>query len=199
MGKKTKKGKVEGQVDNANNQSAKENHVEVVPATIVESSEAQVFAGQAEDLAVSTDDGSQVVDSPIAVNEGDAKPAEKSAAKPKVNRRPYIDWVSKHLELGDMERKAMVQQVLKDFPIVRKGGIETFLTDLLNPKYSHFKERKVTKTADGKLIFADRLIPGFAGAEQDQQANSDGHSTEAEVAAVQVVSVEETQSEQATE
>jgi hypothetical protein len=164
MAKKTKKSKVEGQVQENTNQTVKENQMEVtntdvVPATIVEGSAEQVFSGQAEDQAVSTEGESQVVDGPVVAAEGEtsqAQPEEKPTPKPRVNKRPYIQFVTEHLELGDCERKDLVKLVLAEFPQVVKGGIETFLTDCLNPKYSHFKDRSVIKTAAGKMIFKDK-------------------------------------------
>jgi len=48
---------------------------------------------------------------------------------------------------------------MKQHPEVNKNGASTFLTDALNPRYSHWKDRVVSKTADGKLIFADKIEP----------------------------------------
>jgi hypothetical protein len=184
MAKKTQK--VEPQVE-----STVENK-EIVPRTIVEATEAEVFASQMEGQEV-------VVEGPVVASAGDTQPEEKPAPKPRINKRPYIAMVTEHMELGDMDRKALVNLVLKEFPTVKKGGVETFLTDCLNPKYSFFKERKVIKSPDGKLIFADRLIPGIIVAEQDQQAEPTGaQGTEAETPPV-AVRTEGIQPEQPTE
>jgi hypothetical protein len=165
MGKKSKKSETQakGQVMETNNQTAQENNIEVtqvdvesVPATIVESGEAQVFASEHGEQKVSTETESQVVDGPVT-GEGDKKLEAGRVPKPRINRRPYIDWVTQHLELGDMERKEMVKEVLKEFPTIKKGGIETFLTDALNPKYSYYKDRTVLKRENGKLVFADKV------------------------------------------
>ncbi len=182
MSKKTKKAQEEvkevtNNTDASEHQTGDTNQIaeETTPATIVEASEAQVFATQTEGQeAVVTEAENQVVEGPVVegpvvASEGDTKPEEKPAPKPKVNKRPYLARVTEILELG-MDRKALVSLVLKEFPTVKKGGIETFLTDAINPKYSFFKDRVVTKSPDGKLIFADRLVPGIIVAEQDQQA-----------------------------
>ncbi len=156
MAKKTKRGKVDGQVENTNNQSSEENHVEVVPATIVESGVEQVFAAQAEEQAVATVVEGQVVDGPIATNQGGTQPVEKPTPKQRVNKRPYIDFVVEHLTVGDCDRKELVKLIMEKFQGLSKGGVETFLTDAKNPKYSHFKDRPVIQhPKTGKLIFAD--------------------------------------------
>jgi hypothetical protein len=46
---------------------------------------------------------------------------------------------------------------MEKYPQVSKGGASTFLTDLCNIKYNHFKPRAVVKLADGKLQFADMV------------------------------------------
>jgi hypothetical protein len=182
---------------------------EVTPATIVEASEEQVFATQTGlEAEGTTETESSLVESPEAATEGletqvveqTAQPEnaeETPAPKPRVNKRPYIGVVTEHLEAGDMDRKALVSLVLKEFPAVKKGGVETFLTDTLNPKYSYFKERVVTKSPNGKLIFADRLIPGVIVAEQDEAAGAE--STGAEIPPAEAVAPEAVQPEQAAE
>ncbi len=148
MSKKTKKTQVE----------VTENQQEVVPATIVESSEAQVFEGQTEGHEVSTQGEGQVVDSQVVANEGAIQPEEKPVPKPRVNKRPYIALVESHLELGDLDRKSLLELVLKEFPAVTKGGITTFITDLKNVKYSHFKPRvAVEHPTTKKFIFSDKV------------------------------------------
>jgi hypothetical protein len=203
MSKKTKKAQEEVK-EVTNNTDASEhltgdtNHMpeETSPATIVESTEAQVFATQTEgqDAVVTTEGEGQVVEGTVVTTEGDTKPEEKPAPKPRVNKRPYIARVTEHLELGNMDRKELVNLVLKEFPTVKKGGVETFLTDCLNPKYSFFKDRVVTKSPDGKLIFADRLIPGIIVAGQAEQ--TEAQPTEAETPPAEAVSTEEVRHEQ---
>jgi hypothetical protein len=158
MVKKIKKGKVDGQVENTNNQSAEENHVEVVPATIVESGQEQVFAAQSEEQTVSTEtEGQGVAGEVTAANESDTQPAEKPGErKPRVNKRPYIEFVTEHFAAGDCTRAELVKLIMEKFQGLSKGGVETFLTDAKNPKYSHFKDRPVIQhPKTGKLIFAD--------------------------------------------
>lgn len=204
MAKKAKKGKVESPVQESSNQTAEENlmevtqaEVEMVPATIVEGSAEQVFSGQAEDQAVSTEGESQVVDGQAVASEGEtsqAQSAEKPAPKPRVNKRPYIQFVTEHLELGDCERKDFVKLVLAEFPQVVKGGIETFLTDTLNPKYSHFKDRPVVKTAAGKMVFKDKA-PVEVVAPVAEAQSSEAETPVADI----VVPAEEAQPEQPNE
>ena len=138
MSKKTKKTgnqEVQQQVEGQGVINGEEN----VPATIVDSSEEQLFAGQ---------QGTQEV------------VTEKSGEKPasKLSKRPYIEFVAECLEKGIYDRKELIAAVLEKFPTVSKGGIQTFVTDLRNPKYSHFRDRKVVLYGNqGKLIFEDRI------------------------------------------
>jgi len=85
----------------------------------------------------------------------ETKAVEQPVVKIKVDRRPYIAWVEKQLE-APRDRKELLKQILVKWPEVSKGGAQTFLTDLLNPKYTHWKDRPVVKLADGKVVFADK-------------------------------------------
>jgi len=76
---------------------------------------------------------------------------------PKVSKRPYIALIEQQLELGNLDKKELLALIMKQHPEVNKNGASTFLTDALNPRYSHWKDRVVSKTADGKLIFADKI------------------------------------------
>ncbi|MGA3118089.1 MAG: hypothetical protein ABSF90_27115 [Syntrophobacteraceae bacterium] len=78
---------------------------------------------------------------------------------PKVSKRPYIALIEQQLELGNLDKKELLALIMKQHPEVNKNGASTFLTDALNPRYSHWKDRVVSKTADGKLIFADKIEP----------------------------------------
>ncbi len=75
--------------------------------------------------------------------------------KEKVDRRPYIQFVSNAFE-NPCDRKILLEQIMKKWPTVSKGGAQTFLTDALNPKYNYFKDRPVVKLADGKVVFKDK-------------------------------------------
>ncbi len=142
MGKKTKKSeaKAEGQVEQTT-VAAKDGEME---------SNTQTTLSDKDNPVKSQADVEQN-------NATEVQSTEKPAPKQRVNRRPYIPLLTEHLESGDLDRKEIIKLVLSQFAEVRKGGIETFVTDLLNPKYSHFKERLVTKRENGKLVFADRL------------------------------------------
>jgi len=127
---------------------------ENIPPTIVESSEGEVFA-------------------PTQETEPTAKPIKPS-------KRPYIPLVQEHLETGGLSKKELLELILSTFPEVSKGGAATFLTDLKNSKYCHFKSREVRQLENGKLIFADKVV-----------------SAEAEVLAAEVVAaIQETPPEQ---
>lgn len=115
----------------------------VIPATIVEGTETEVFASPVE--------GQEVVSTVV-----ETPPVEK---KEKINRRPYIALCQEHLEIGDLDRRELIKLVMDTFKEVRLGGIQTFVTDLKNVKYSHFKERKVVLNAKGKLQFEDKIVP----------------------------------------
>ena len=77
--------------------------------------------------------------------------------KERINKRPYISYVEECLENGTYTRKEIIDTVLEKFPTVVRGGIQTFVTDLKNPKYNHFKERVVATNAEGKLQFQDKV------------------------------------------
>jgi hypothetical protein len=55
----------------------------------------------------------------------------------------------------------LLELILKEFPSVSKRGASTFLTDRMNEKYRHWKDRAITKTTGEKLIFQDRLTPSL--------------------------------------
>lgn len=114
---------------------------EQTQATIVESSEELVFAGQEQPQEPAIE-----------------QPAEKPAPKPKVSKRPYIADVEVMLVAGTYTKQEMLALILEKYSTVSQGGASTFLTDLLNEKYRHWKERPVVKLADGKLQFAD-MVP----------------------------------------
>ncbi len=168
MPKKSKK--AEAQTQDANN-AAKENVMEVtstdvqevVPATIVEASEAVVFHSQTE--------GQEI-----------AAPAEKPASKPRLDRRPYIPFLTEALQ-QPQDRKSLLKTIMEKWPTVSKGGCQTFLTDMLNRKYSFFKDRAVIKLADGKVVFADKAPI----AEKVQETSAEPSPAEAEAPAADVV------------
>jgi hypothetical protein len=56
-----------------------------------------------------------------------------------------------------LDKKELLALIMEKYPEVNKNGASTFLTDALNPKYSHWKDRVVSKTVDGKMIFADKI------------------------------------------
>ena len=129
---------------------------ETVQTTIVEGTEQQVFTDKI--------DGQEVVNTTVeetvAAAGGDTttEPAEQPAPKPpKVSKRPFIALVEQHLELGNLDKKELLALIMEKYPEVNKNGASTFLTDALNPKYSHWKDRVVSKTVDGKMIFADKI------------------------------------------
>ena len=129
-----------------------------IPATIVESTEAEIFAEQTEGQDVVHVD--TTVEETVIAADGDTttQPAEQPAPKPpKVSKRPYISLVEEHLELGDLDKKELLALIMGQFPTISKNGASTFLTDALNPRYSHWKDRVVSKTVDGKMIFADQI------------------------------------------
>ena len=131
---------------------------ETVQTTIVEGTEEQVFGDHTE--------GQEVVNTTVeetvaaAGTETTTQPAEQPAPKPpKVSKRPYIALIEQQLELGNLDKKELLALIMKQHPDVNKNGASTFLTDALNPRYSYWKERVVSKTVDGKLIFADKIEP----------------------------------------
>jgi hypothetical protein len=99
-----------------------------------------------------------------------AKTVEVEVAKPttqsKKNARPYLELATNALEKGLYTRKEFITAIMTAFPQCSKGGVETFVTDLKNPKYCFFKERSVVMQADGKLIFSD-VVPAIDAAEAE--------------------------------
>ena len=127
-----------------------------IPATIVESTEAEIFAEKPEAQEVVNTTAEETV----VAADGDTttQPVEQPAPKPaKISKRPFIALVEQHLELGNLDKKELLALIMEKYPEVNKNGASTFLTDALNPKYSHWKDRVVSKTVDGKMIFADKI------------------------------------------
>lgn len=129
-----------------------------LPATIVEGTEEEVFFQGREESQVEFVEAENAVEPEVSIppeanqEEPEQKPVQ---TKPRINRRPYIPLVENHLERGDLDKKELLALVLERFPEIKKSSASTFLTDALNPRYSHWKDRVVTKTADGKMVFAD--------------------------------------------
>ena len=48
-----------------------------------------------------------------------------------------------------------MKAILDAFPELKKSAVQTFVTDLKNPKYCYFLPRTVVVNSEGKLIFAD--------------------------------------------
>ncbi len=120
---------------------------ETVPSTIVEGTEQEVFANPEAQVEVTQ-----------AAVEQTTQP-EQAAPKARVSKRPYIARVCELLEAGTHDAKEIVALVLVEFPEVKKGGIQTFTTDLKNPKYRHWKDRGVVVNPAGKLQFEDKVVP----------------------------------------
>ncbi|MGA3116947.1 MAG: hypothetical protein ABSF90_21210 [Syntrophobacteraceae bacterium] len=115
------------------------------------------LTGQAEDQAVSTEGESQVVDSQVVVTDGQetVEQTVEKPKKPKVDRRPYILYLTEVLE-QPQDRKILLKTILEKWPTVSKGGCQTFLTDMLNARYTFFKDRPVIKLPDGRVVFKDQ-------------------------------------------
>lgn len=129
------------------------------PATIVESTEAEIFAEQTEGQEVVNVDTTAEETVVAASADTTTQPAEQPtpAKKERVSKRPFIALVEQCLELGNLDKKELLALIMEKYPEVNKNGASTFLTDALNPRYSHWKDRVVSKTVDGKMIFADKI------------------------------------------
>ena len=166
MSKKTKKAQIAENLETTN-QTSEESQMEATnntseeapPATIVECSEFEVFATQTEGQeTVNIDEvESHIVENSAVATEGEAVEQATPAKKERVSKRPYIALVEEHFELGDLDKKELLALIMERFPTISKNGASTFLTDALNPRYSHWKDRVVSKTVDGKMIFADKI------------------------------------------
>ena len=132
--------------------------VEVVPSTIVEGSVVEVFAGDTEIPVV------QEVTTEVALVE--TPEVVVQAEKPvRVSKRPYIARVCELLSAGTHDAREITALVLVEFPEVKKGGIQTFVTDLKKVKYRHWKDRAVVVNVAGKLQFEDKVVKVEAQAE----------------------------------
>ncbi len=161
MGKKSKKAsQAEAANQAANNQIEEGNQAmgsasqeaENIPATIVEGSEMEVFAGDTETPIV------QEVTTEVAPTQTPevVVPAEKPV---RISKRPYIARVCELLEAGTHDAKEITALVLVEFADTKKSGVQTFVTDLKNEKYRHWKDRAVVVNAAGKLQFVDKVVP----------------------------------------
>jgi hypothetical protein len=140
------------QIEEGNDTMELANHdVEVVPSTIVEGLEAEVFAGQ----ETQTETEVSVAQAP----EQTTQPEQAAPKPPRVSKRPYINDVASLLEAGTHDAKEIVKLVLEKYSEVKKGGIQTFVTDLKNAKYRHWKDRAVVVNPAGKLQFEDKVVP----------------------------------------
>ncbi len=97
------------------------------------------------------------------------QPKEKPASKPRVNKRPYIADVEALLNVGSHTKQEILAFILEKYPAVSKGGASTFLTDLMNAKYRHWKDRAVIKLGDGKLQFEDMVRAAIETTEPEGQ------------------------------
>jgi len=131
------------------------NGEEQAPATIVESSEEQLFVGQEQPQE--------------AVKE---QAEEKPAPKPKPSKRPYIADVEVMLNAGSHTKQEMLALILEKYPAVSKGGASTFITDLCNIRYNHFRPRAVVKLAEGKLQFVG-IVPAATEATEPEAPPAD--------------------------
>jgi hypothetical protein len=149
---------------------------EPIPATKVEAGEGEVFAEQTEsEEVVNATEEEEAVEA-----EGDSptQAAEQPAPKPpKPSKRPYVDLILARLEIGDMDKKQLLALIMEKFPSVSRGGASTFLSDLLNQKYTFFRDRPVLKKADGKLIFEDQ-VPAEPVAEVVPEVNANESQAE---------------------
>lgn len=140
---KTKKTKKTAGKENQEQVESQEvgNGDEHIPPTVVDSPEEKVFASEEQSQEV----------------EGE-RTEEKPAPKPRVSKRPYIPDLEILLAAGTHTKKTMLEFIKEKYPSVSVGGADTFITDLLNIKYNHFKPRAVVRLDDGRLQFAD-MIP----------------------------------------
>lgn len=90
----------------------------------------------------------------ISTVEANPIPTEP-AKKPKRNARPYLPMATEALEKGLYTRKELVAAITNAFPELKKSAVETFATDLKNPRYCYYKPRLVVVASEEKLIFAD--------------------------------------------
>ncbi len=135
--KKTKKSGNEGPAQVEGHEAIKSE--EDVQSTIVESDMEEFFAGQTE------------------AGQETATEQPATVKPPKVSKRPYIADVEILLNAGTHTKPQILALIMEKYPQVSKGGASTFLTDLMNEKYRHWRQRAVVKTPEGKLQFADKL------------------------------------------
>ncbi len=86
---------------------------------------------------------------------------EAQAVPKRKSRRVYLELAIKLLEKGSFTHKELVDAIVKQFPNLNRDTVSTFAFDILNPKYSPIKDRKVVKQPDGTLIFEDKIKPAF--------------------------------------
>ncbi len=126
---------------------------------------------------------SPVIHNEVPVVEAAVEPVVQTPAvviekKPKVNRRPYIAFVEISLETGEFSKKELLEKIMVAFPHCSKGGVNTFLTDLKNPKYRHWKDRAVT-VLNEKMIFEDKIpTPEEAAIVEQAELATDGGDAE---------------------
>lgn len=123
-----------------------------------------------------------VTDPPSGLSVVQSQPAPSknpiAPAPPKrKSRRIYLDLAISLLERGSYTHRTLVDAIMEQFPNLNRQTIETFVSDVQNPKYSPIKDRKVVKLPpDGRLVFEDKIKPMLTVIE-----NPDYARTEAEL------------------
>jgi hypothetical protein len=88
--------------------------------------------------------------------------AEAQLPSPKRKSRPvYLELAIQILERGNCTHRGLVESIMTRYPTLNLQTVETFASDVQNPKYSPIKDRKVIKQADGTLIFEDCVRPAL--------------------------------------
>jgi hypothetical protein len=137
---RSKKSKKAANQENPAQVEGQEVNGEVVPPTIVDAGAEEVFPIQGKNQEAAT-----------------GQTEEKTAPKPRISKRPYIADVETLLNAGTHTKQEMLALIQEKYPKVSRGGAATFLSDLMNEKYRHWKDRAVMRKQDGKMVFADRI------------------------------------------
>jgi hypothetical protein len=99
------------------------------------------------------------------------------------SRRIYLDLAIRLLERGSFTHRTLVDAIMEQFPTLNRQTIETFVSDVQNPRYSPIKDRKVVKLPpDGRLVFEDKIKPvlrvienpNYGEKEKDDECSVDG-------------------------
>lgn len=103
-----------------------------------------------------------------------SKPHPSPVPPKRKSRRVYLDLAIRLLERGSFTHRGIVDAIMEQHPSLNRETVATFVSDVQNPRYSPFKDRKVVKLPpDGRLVFEDKIKPMLTVIENPDYARTE--------------------------